>query len=322
MGTHNGAAFVAEQVASILAQSRPADELIVSDDASSDDTVAIVERTVAGFRGRTPDLRILRNDPPLGVAGNFGRALAASRGRIVALSDQDDVWHPGRLERLVAALEAVPDAGLLQSDARLVDVAGRDLGTTLFEALEIGPGERAELEHGRAFDTFLRRNLVTGATTVVRAELLERALPVPPGWIHDEWLAIVAAATMRTVLVPEALTDYRQHGANQIGVRKPTLGDKLSRLREPRQPRNGRLLLRAESLAERFAAMEGLDQRARELVAAKLAHERARSALPSSRIRRLEPVRRIWGTGGYARFGRGRQDAVRDLVQPASKTQA
>lgn len=323
MCTYNGAEFVAEQVTSILEQTIPPHELVVGDDASRDDTLRIVRQVVDTHlaRGGAPlDLVVLTRDPaarpePFGVAGNFARALEAATGDVVLLSDQDDRWAPDRVERSLAALARHPDASLLHGDARLVDAAGMPLGVTLFEALGVAPAELEAIDAGRGFDAMLRRNLVTGATAAVRRELIEHALPVPDGWIHDEWLAVVAGAVARTVVLREPLIDYRQHGANQIGARKLDWSTRVARLREPRTARNERLVRRARSLLERLG---GLEAGPEQLVAAreKLAHEEARAALPASRIRRLGPVLREWRTGRYARYGLGAQDVLRDLVQP------
>jgi glycosyltransferase involved in cell wall biosynthesis len=326
MCTYNGGAFVAEQVRSILAQTHPPAELIVADDGSTDGTRDVVADTIAAYGRANPglELRVVTLPPeaaPLGVAANFERALRASSFPVIALSDQDDVWHPDRLEHMLAALEA-PGVTLVHGDARLVDAVGADLGTTLFGALGLSATERSEIDAGDGFSALLRRNLATGATTLLRTEVRDRALPIPAGWIHDEWLAIVAAATSRTALLDEPLTDYRQHGENQIGVRRASLGDKLSRLREPRQPRNSRLLTRARSLAERLDALDGVPPERRALARAKLAHEARRSALPAIRIARVGGVITGWRSGDYRRFGRGGQDALRDLVQPSSARKA
>jgi glycosyltransferase involved in cell wall biosynthesis len=310
--TFNGERYLAEQLVSILEQTRPAVQLVIADDGSSDGTLAVADATISAYRAshpdRTPAVLVLTGAEPLGVAANFERALRACTAELIALSDQDDVWEPERLERMVAALEELPDAGLLHSDARLIDAAGSDLGTTLFAALGIGDAERREIDEGRGFDALLRRNLATGATTMVRAGVRDRALPVPDGWIHDEWLAIVAAATGRTAILDEPLTRYRQHGTNQIGARKPTLPDKVSRLREPRQPRN-----------ERLDSLDGVPDDRRRAAHRKLAHEEFRSALPVMRVRRVGPVLAAARRGDYARFGNGLQDVLRDLVQPGAE---
>jgi len=307
--THNGARYVGEQVATILRQTVPVSQIVLSDDASTDDTVAIVEAAVAGSG---VELVVLRNEPALGVVANFEQATAACTGDLIALSDQDDVWHDDKLERILAAFG--PGVLLVHSDATLVDGDLVPLPSTLLGSLEATPAERRELADGRSFDTFLRRNLVTGATAALRRELLETARPFPPSWVHDEWLAIVAAAVSRTHLVDERLVDYRQHGGNQIGAVKPTLRYKVGKLLEPRDRRNDGLVERADVLVGRIAAVApGRLPAAR----AKLAHERFRQGLPRVRVLRLLPGLGAVLAGRYGRYSRGLQDALRDVVQPA-----
>ncbi|MBX3193997.1 MAG: glycosyltransferase family 2 protein [Microbacteriaceae bacterium] len=323
--THNGAEFVGEQVQSILRQVPAPDELVLGDDASSDDSVAIVERLVAEHRaaGGTTELVVRRHDPALGVVANFADALGAVRGEFVALSDQDDVWRDGRLARALAAFDADPELLLVHSDARLVDAQGAPTGLALLQALEATPGERAGLEHGDAFATLMRRNLVTGATVVLRRDLLDRGAPFPEGWVHDEWLAVLAAASGGLRLIPEPLIDYRQHGANQIGARRPTMADRVAKLREPREPRATRLAHRTGALVERLEELErrGVAVRpdALEAARARLAFEDRRRALPVVRVARVPRILAAAARGEYARYARGAIDVLRDLVQPARK---
>jgi glycosyltransferase involved in cell wall biosynthesis len=311
MGTHNGAAYLAEQLGSILAQTLPPIEIVLSDDASTDGTVELAQRVVGD---RVP-LRVLRNDPALGVTANFEQAASATTGELIALSDQDDAWAPTRLEQVAAAFAARPALTLLHSDARLIDAAGAPLGDTLFGALEVTDTERELVHAGRAFDVLLRRNLVTGATTVFRRELLERALPFPREWVHDEWLAIIAAATGEIDLLEQPLVDYRQHGGNQIGATRLSLRGKFGRLAEPRRARNERLAVNSGILEQR---LEQLDVGAERLAAArgKAAHERFRRALPEVPLLRILPVARQVLRGDYRRYSRARADILRDLVQP------
>ncbi|WP_022881570.1 glycosyltransferase family 2 protein [Gryllotalpicola ginsengisoli] len=315
--THNGERFVAEQVRSILAQSRGADELIVSDDASADGTLRVVAETMTDA---SPELRVLRNDPPLGVTKNFEQAVGASRGDYIALSDQDDVWRPDKLELTAGLLDADPAALLVHTDARLVDEAGVPLGGTLFGRLEVGEAELGLIESGRGIDAVLRRNLATGATVVFRRELLDAALPFPPLWVHDEWLAAIAAALGGLRVLREPTIDYRLHGANQIGVVEPTLRRKIGRvLGEPRGTRNERLGAVFTTLADRLDALgQRVPAQVRAAARAKAAFETARAQLPRARPARLPGVARLARGGGYGRFAsQGRLDIVRDLLQPA-----
>lgn len=314
MGTHNGGTYLAEQLESILGQTLQPVEIVLSDDASTDRTVEIAQRVVGS---RIP-LTVLRNATALGVTGNFEQATLACTGELIALSDQDDLWAPERLETIAAEFAARPGLLLLHGDARLVDSAGAAIGQTLFEALEVTARERELVHSGRAFETLLRRNLATGATTVFRRALLASAAPFPRGWVHDEWLAIIAAATGEVDLLDAALVDYRQHGANQIGAARLSFAGKVRRVMEPRRARNERLAQNFEVLEAKLESLGDAVTAAKlDLSRGKLAHEKVRLALPAARPRRLGPVLRQVATGGYREFSRGKGDILRDLVQPA-----
>lgn len=316
--THNGREFIAEQIASILAQRPAPSEIVVGDDASIDDTVDIIERVHAEARATEPSLtttlRVLRRTVPLGVTRNFGETIAECRGALIALSDQDDVWPAGRLARLVAEFDE-PSTTLVHSDARLVDRRGEPLGVTLLQVIEASDAERALLREGLAWPVLLKRNLVTGATVVLRRELAERAQPFPSSWVHDEWLAIVAAATGGLRLVDEPLLDYRQHGGNVIGASRVTWAQRWQRLREPRAGRAARLVARASALVERlplWSVGEEIEMDAR----AKLRFEQARAHAPRWQPARVPGIAARFARREYGRFARGPIDVLRDLVQP------
>lgn len=319
--THNGARFIVEQLTSILGQSLPPDEIVVSDDASSDDTVALVRATVAEFQKSRPDatltLRVLENSEPLGVAKNFEQAILSCTSELVALCDQDDVWAIDKLARMSGTFAKRPGLVLLHSNARLVDESGATLPGTLFSALEVSPDALAAIHSGNAFDALMRRNLVTGATTVVRSSFANAVSPFPDGWVHDEWLAVAASVLGQMDVLEETLIDYRQHGANQIGAVKLSVKGKFGRMLEPGRARNSRLLRRATALVGRFETLRGqVPERHLAIVRDKLRHEQVRASLPPSRVARVVPVLREWRTGRYTTFGRGPSDAARDLFQP------
>ena len=307
-----------EQVESILAQSVPATQIVLSDDASSDDTVAIVERAVREWPAPGPELVVQRNVQALGVVANFEQAVRACTGELIALCDQDDVWLPDKLARFVELFGAEPDLPLAHSDATLVTADGVALPDSLLASLEATTVERRQLVDGLSFYALIRRNLVTGATVVFRRELLDRAVPFAPSWVHDEWLAIIAAATSRTLMIDYRLIDYRQHGGNQIGAVKPSLGYKLRKLREPREERNRALVVRSTELVTRLESLGAAIDPARIAHArAKLSHEEWRLALPANPVLRAPRIALAVVSGRYSRFSRGILDAARDLFQPA-----
>jgi glycosyltransferase involved in cell wall biosynthesis len=314
--TYNGERFVAEQVASILAQTLAPTEIVVSDDASTDATIRIIEDVIATAGAPVPSLRVLRNPTALGVVRNFEQAVSACSGDLIALCDQDDRWAPHRLELMAKAFATTPDLLLLSSNARLIDDDDRPLGYSLFDAITFTAAEKSAVRAGDGFATLLTRNTVTGATTVFRRSLLELALPFPDAWVHDEWLAIIAAASGRIDFLDDELVDYRQHGGNAIGAVRLGFGARLRRLREPRAERNRRLRERAAALVERLRSMNMPNSFAL-LAESKLTHEQVRSELPAGHLARVGPVLREARRGGYRRFGRGPQDVLRDLLQPA-----
>lgn len=315
--TYNGARFLAEQLRSILVQSSPADQIVISDDGSTDATLEVVRAEFAAAGSAAPEVVILENPAPLGVTRNFEQAVLACTGELVVLSDQDDIWMPERLARAEREFAARPGLLLLFGDAQLVDEEGDSLGHSLFEAIEFTARERREVRRGQALDVLLRRNVVTGATAAFRRSLLEVAAPFPEAWVHDEWLAIIAAIAGDVDFVEGPLIQYRQHGSNEIGAAPPTIGVRVGRLREPRRERNRRLLARAEALEEVVVTLgETIPDAVAGLVRRKSAHERFRSGLPRARMLRTVPIVRAAASGAYHRFGRARYDVLRDLVQP------
>jgi len=312
--TFNGAEFIEDQLRSILEQELLPDEIVISDDGSADGTVelarAVLEQSTSAVG------LVVTDGPQRGVTANFAHAVAQCSGDLIALCDQDDVWHP---DRLSAAVPAFDDQSLLlqHSDAVLVDDNSKQLGRTLLESLVVSRAERQEIAAGRAFDTYLRRNLATGATVLLRRSLLESALPFPSTWVHDEWLALIAAATGRVELLDEALIDYRQHSGNQIGVASPSPRRRIARMLEARADRYAVLALRAATLLER---LQSLDVDPSFIVPAgkKAAFEQERSRYPRPRFARLVPIFRLARGGGYSRFSsQGSLDVIRDLLQPA-----
>ena len=313
--THNGARYLGEQLRSILAQTRVPDEIVLSDDASIDGTIDLARAVVAESKTVVP-LTVISNSVALGVTANFEQAVRACRGDIIVLSDQDDVWHRDRVAIALAAFDADPDLLFLHGNAQLVDETGRPIGYSLFQALEINGRELRWIRNGRGVLALLRRNLATGATAAFRTGLLDAALPFPAPWVHDEWLAIIAAVTGRIDYRSELLIDYRQHDGNQIGATRSSLVEKSDTLRGSRLERLDSLIARTERLRERV--LELGDQVLPGFLAqldAKLSHLRARRALPAARPLRVPGVLVGIVRGRYDRYGRGLYDVARDLLQ-------
>lgn len=226
--TYNGAEYLQAQLDSILAQTVAVDEVVIGDDGSSDTTLSILEKFQTRAAARGVRVEIIENARNLGYVRNFSETLLRCTAEILFLSDQDDVWHPDRVQVLVERFDAEPGLLMLHGDARLVDRAGQPLGSTLLEVLGVHPAELLLERSGRLLEAVLVRNFVTGATCALRRSLLASGLPVPPCWSHDEWLAVVASRARGLDVHRPATIDYRQHGGNQIGASRRSV---LSQLR-------------------------------------------------------------------------------------------
>ena len=317
LGTYNSARYIEPQLTSIFGQDSTIDELVVSDDGSTDGTVDLVRRIFEHGSARSTKLVLLRSRERQGVTRNFEKAVSATTSELVVLSDHDDVWHPDRVSKAIHAFESDEELLLQHSNARLVDANGSPLGISLFDALGVTEAERKSISDDRAFDAYIRRNLATGATVTFRRSVLDAALPFPPEWVHDEWLAIIASAIGRTALLDDPLLDYRQHGNNAIGVVSPTVRYKIKRMFEARSGRYRELSLRADVLVERLLTL-GVGGTRLRLAEKKARFERVRSNYPIRRVRRLTPIVREYRNRSYAQLSsQGNLDVVRDLLQPA-----
>lgn len=313
--TYQGEAYVAEQLRTLLTQSRLPDEIIIGDDASTDGTWALVQAFGTQARARGILVTLLQHPSRLGYVGNFSASLARASGDIVFLCDQDDAWHADKIALMTGAFFANPELLFVHSDARLVDAHGKDLGHGVFEALEVSARERKEVVGGHAFTVYLRRNLATGAASAFRRSLLEVALPLPSGWVHDAWLAVLAAATGRIGMIEDALVDYRQHGANEIGLARRSQKQRVADLFRSRNE-----IIRADAdrmhvLVQRLEDV-GAPQACVETARAMDAHLRRRLAIGAQPLwRRSVSVTRELTSGRYGRFGTGIRSAIRDLLR-------
>lgn len=318
--TFNGATFIREQLQSIAEQTVLPDEIVISDDGSTDGTLEIIDRTLTQLTQSIPDFKatrisVLKNSSALGVTKNFEQATSVTTGDFVVLCDQDDVWLPNKLEQMIAACSGSEKPVFVFGDADLIDVNGEPVGMTLFEGLSLKKSERKGIEDGKALDVLIKRNIVTGATAGFSRAVLEKSLPFPEGWVHDEWLAMVAAVTHAEFAVLEPLVGYRQHGDNQIGVKKTDAQVRMERLKAPGRDRNNRLLVRAQELAARAPRMEASAKDLKRIHQA-LAFQQARSRFSSNHLLRLPQVLAQIVTARYFIVSNGARDVLRDIVQP------
>jgi glycosyltransferase involved in cell wall biosynthesis len=227
MAAYNPAPDLFErQIASIRAQTHRNWICIVSDDCSGPSGLEVITSVL----GDDPRFVLSRSPRRRGFYGNFERALSLvpPSAEFVALADQDDVWHPDKLDALLAGLG---DAQLVYSDARVVSRTGEVISPTWWSRRRHNHTDMLSL---------LVANSVSGSASLLRRGLLDHALPFPPAQFahfHDHWLGLTALACGGVAFVDRPLYDYVQHGEASLGHeaanRMTPLRERLRRRRPP-----------------------------------------------------------------------------------------
>jgi glycosyltransferase involved in cell wall biosynthesis len=196
MATYNGEQFIEKQLDSLLAQTYTRIEIIISDDGSTDSTIAIVERYMKIFAS----ISLFKNPIKNGINKNFENAIKHCKGDFIALCDQDDIWLPQKIEILI---NNIGSAALVYHNSLFIDTDGNSLSRTIADKLNCYSGQNSK--------TFLLLNCVSGHECMFAKRLVDIALPIPSVKYFDWWLAFVAAENGGVKYIDEILVHYRQH---------------------------------------------------------------------------------------------------------------
>lgn len=198
MATYNGAQYIQDQLNSFQLQTRQPDELIVYDDCSTDETESIVSKfsEACSFK-----VFFYKNKKNIGFKQNFAQALSKCTGDLIFLSDQDDVWLPRKIEKIVSFFDCNPTTMVVTHDQIICDSKLRHLKNTRFNNLS-------------AINQDLK-NHVSGCCTALRGSWVKMVLPMPIEInAHDTWIATLADKIGVRELYKEPLMYYRRHDKN------------------------------------------------------------------------------------------------------------
>ncbi|OJV12886.1 MAG: family 2 glycosyl transferase [Dyadobacter sp. 50-39] len=201
--TYNGSVFLREQLDSILRQRYTHWELVVVDDSSTDSTRGILEE----YATRDARISLHYNQQNLGYNKNFEKALGLCRSGLIAICDQDDIWHPEKLEKQV---QLIGENNLIYHDSEFIDPEGQSMNRRISDKLNFYRGDKPEV--------FLFLNCVSGHSMLVKKEVVQKSLPFPADFHYDQWLAFNAACSGSIDFLPQALVKYRQHAGNNTDI--------------------------------------------------------------------------------------------------------
>lgn len=196
MATFNGGHFIHTQIESILKQLNENDEIIISDDSSTDDTIKIIENF------KDCRIKLFKNQKFKNPIYNFENAISNASGDIIFLSDQDDIWLTGKVNIMTAALRT---SDLVVSDCFIGD-----------EDLNIIRDSHFEWRDSRnGFIKNLLKNSYLGCCLAFKKEILKKVLPFPKGIpMHDIWIGLICEVFYKPVFIKDKLIIYRRHNLN------------------------------------------------------------------------------------------------------------
>ncbi|MBF7136439.1 glycosyltransferase family 2 protein [Pediococcus pentosaceus] len=205
MATYNGEKFIRQQLSSILSQLELNDEVIIVDDVSKDGTVGIIR----GFEDER--IKLISNSHNIGPVKSFEKALWESKGDIIFLSDQDDVWMPNKVGSVVSSFNK-NNSDLVVHDATVTDIDLKSMADSW---------NRYNKNKFVNWIMTLVKNPFTGANMAFNRRVLNRALPFPTNIpMHDWWIGIVCQKlSMNIDIIHKPLILYRRHGNNVTGGR-------------------------------------------------------------------------------------------------------
>ena len=219
MSTYNGERFLAEQLASVCRQTRPVDEIVISDDGSSDRTLEIIGE----YKSANPQIRwnVMTAPENQGFRKSFRRAIMHCGGELIFLCDQDDVWMENKVEQTLKLFEANAQILSLISDFRTIDAQGRFLHPEA-SAENLWVSDRvlksASMPAKITLSEMLGRNQGQGCAMALRRSLAEEYISLEQNWTHDWIINLLAAMHGGLYYCSEQLLAYRLHGKNVIGM--------------------------------------------------------------------------------------------------------
>ncbi len=200
LATYNGSKYIEIQIISILKQLNQGDEIIIVDDASTDETLALINNF------RDSRIRLIKNQINIGVVKTFEKALSNATGDIIFLSDQDDIWLPEKVQKFVKIFKTYPDITLVLSDAQIIDSHGQITADSFFKL-------RGKFVANPISNLIKSKH--HGCTLAFRKEMTKFFLPFPADTpMHDIWIGIMNGIYGKAFYIDEPLIQHRRHDTN------------------------------------------------------------------------------------------------------------
>lgn len=214
LATYNGEKYLREQIDSILSQTYKNFRLIISDDCSKDRTREILKE----YELKDNRITVYYQEKNLGYIKNFEFLLKKVENQIYALSDQDDVWLPEKIEKSLERMQ-IDNSDLVFGDLEVVDENLKTIHKSFNDLMNL----TRKIKKCNDYNKLYLYNCVTGCTIIAKKKFLDKILPIPHNTkhvLHDYWIALITSIYGKVSYIDKAYIKYRQHGENQVGVEK------------------------------------------------------------------------------------------------------
>lgn len=226
LATYNGEKFVKEQIESILNQTYENFNLIISDDASTDNTLNILEE----YEKKDTRIKVFKKEKNEGLINNFEFLLKNVTSDYFMFSDQDDIWKKDKIEKSINKLKE-KNSGLVYTDLEIVDEKLNVIYPSYWKYKQI----YKKIIKYNNFEALYLNNFVTGCTILAKSKYIKDILPLPRNSkfvLHDYWTALIISAKDKISYVEEPTIQYRQHKNNRVGSSRKS--DKLENFEDLR----------------------------------------------------------------------------------------
>lgn len=201
--TYNGKNFIREQIDSILQQSVKPDEIVIVDDCSTDGTLQILEI----YAGEHENIKLYPLAENVGAIQAFKKAISLTNHPYIFLADQDDIWNPHKIEKMLSRAASFSQTLplVIYSDLEMINEEGKTIYPSFWEMSDLSPA-RAN------FKNLMFSNVVTGSACMINDKMKEEIKLTPEGVLmHDHWIALIAYGFGQYVYTEEKLVKYRAH---------------------------------------------------------------------------------------------------------------
>lgn len=314
--TYNGEKYLHQQLNSIYNQTRLPDEVIILDDNSIDNSLKIIEE----FKHKNNHLhtKIIKNEKNLGYVKNFSNGILKASMDIIALSDQDDIWHKDKLLSIEKYFQKNKGSLAVFSNAFIIDKCSKKTSKNLWSNFGYKFHKKDNNNLG-ILKKLLKRDFVTGATLAFRASMINYIIPIDEHYVHDAWISILAASQNKLGAINKKLIYYRNHDGQSIGLQNKSFFNEAFFNKTVDKIKYNNNILKYNNLLQRLADFNLYTEDAKKLIIDKKDFFIERNNYSHFIIKRLFQATKVFTRGGYIRFSKSAMlSYLKDIINLGS----